>query len=61
MGIPGEVRGLHLAWTLGGRLPWKQLFQPAINLCKNGIKVSQALVEGMSDKESFFEEFPKFK
>ena len=61
IGIPGEVRGLHAIWQLGGRLPWKQLFQPAIELCRNGITVSKALVSGMTGKEKFFDGFPKFK
>ncbi|XP_053389957.1 glutathione hydrolase 1 proenzyme-like [Mercenaria mercenaria] len=61
IGIPGEIRGLHEAWTIGGRLPWKQLFQPTIDLCKNGITVGPALIEGVTGKEKFYDEFPTFK
>ncbi|KAK4483646.1 hypothetical protein RD792_010847, partial [Penstemon davidsonii] len=40
MGIPGEIAGLHAAWLKHGRLPWKTLFEPAIELAKQGFIVS---------------------
>jgi len=43
--VPGEVKGLHAAWTKHGRLPWKQLVQPAIDLATNGVPASPHLVE----------------
>ncbi|KAL4223040.1 Gamma-glutamyltranspeptidase 1 [Mactra antiquata] len=60
IGVPGEVMGLYEAYQLGGKLPWKQLFQPAIDLCRNGLKVGPALIDGMTGKENFYEEFPSF-
>ncbi|XP_052215059.1 glutathione hydrolase 1 proenzyme-like isoform X2 [Dreissena polymorpha] len=58
--IPGEVRGLYEAWKLGGRLPWKQLFQPAIKLCMQGFNVSKALSENMAGREVEFKNFTLF-
>ncbi|RDX63368.1 Glutathione hydrolase 3, partial [Mucuna pruriens] len=43
MGVPGELAGLHAAWLRHGRLPWKTLFQPAIELAENGFVVSPTL------------------
>lgn len=43
MGVPGEIAGLHEAWSKHGRLPWKTLFQPAIKLAKDGFVVSSLL------------------
>ncbi|XP_028806490.1 glutathione hydrolase 3-like [Neltuma alba] len=43
VGVPGELAGLHEAWLQHGRLRWKALFQPAINLAKNGFEVSPYL------------------
>ncbi|GAA0184449.1 protease [Lithospermum erythrorhizon] len=40
MAVPGEVAGLHLAWSKHGRLHWKTLFQPAIKLAKEGYEVA---------------------
>jgi len=39
MAVPGELAGLHEAWKKYGRLPWKTLFEPAIQLAKNGFEV----------------------
>ncbi|APW37078.1 gamma-glutamyltransferase [Rhodoferax koreense] len=43
VGTPGAVRMLELAHREYGRLPWAQLFQPAIQLATNGFKVSARL------------------
>ncbi|KAK4280969.1 hypothetical protein QN277_012519 [Acacia crassicarpa] len=43
IGVPGELAGLHEAWLQHGRLTWKTLFQPAINLAKSGFEVSPYL------------------
>lgn len=43
VGVPGTVSGLYLAWRDAGKLPWKRLLQPAINLAENGFTVSHGL------------------
>ncbi len=43
VGVPGTVSGLYLAWQDAGKLPWKRLLQPAINLAENGFTVSHGL------------------
>ena len=43
VGVPGAVRMLEQAHRVHGRLPWAQLFQPAIDLAENGFPVSQRL------------------
>ena len=42
-GIPGEVKGLYTAWEMFGIIPWKDLFEPAIILCENGVVVLPSL------------------
>ncbi len=37
--VPGEPLGLYEAWKKFGRLPWKQLLQPAIDMCRYGFKL----------------------
>lgn len=43
VGVPGTVAGLHLAWKDHGRLPWKKLLQPAIDMARNGVEVTHGL------------------
>ena len=47
VGVPGTVGGLHAAWADNGRLPWKQLLQPAIALAREGFMVSDGLARGL--------------
>lgn len=45
VGVPGAVATLWLAHKQHGKLPWADLFQPAIDLAENGFKVSPRLVK----------------
>ena len=50
-GIPGEIYGLWEAYKLGGKLSWKELFQPAIKLCRDGFIVSGILFDALKKME----------
>jgi gamma-glutamyltranspeptidase / glutathione hydrolase len=43
VGVPGTVRMLEMAHKQYGKLPWAQLFAPAIALAEGGFKVSPRL------------------
>ena len=43
VGVPGALRMLELAHRDHGRLPWADLFTPAIELAENGFEVSPRL------------------
>lgn len=43
VGVPGTVRMLEMAHQQYGKLPWAQLFVPAITLAEGGFKVSARL------------------
>lgn len=43
VGVPGTVRLMEVAHRAHGRLPWAQLFQPAIELAERGFPVSPRL------------------
>jgi len=43
IGVPGTVAGLYLAHQKYGKLPWKKLVQPSIDLAKNGFPLSWSL------------------
>lgn len=41
-GVPGEVSGYRTAWKKYGRLPWKDLVQPSIDMAKKGFRFGYA-------------------
>ncbi|WP_240914017.1 gamma-glutamyltransferase [Microbulbifer sp. SH-1] len=43
VGVPGVMRMLALAHMRDGKLPWKDLFQPAIALAEQGFEISPRL------------------
>jgi gamma-glutamyltranspeptidase/glutathione hydrolase len=51
VGVPGTLRQLELAHREHGRLPWAQLFEPAIKLADEGFAVSLRLHEELADDE----------
>ncbi|KAL6847912.1 hypothetical protein ACP4OV_022040 [Aristida adscensionis] len=48
MGVPGELAGLHAAWSRYGRLPWRDLFAPAIRLAREGYAVVPPLAAALA-------------
>lgn len=42
-GVPGSVDGMYTAYKKYGKLKWKDLVQPAVDLARNGFKVTKRL------------------
>jgi gamma-glutamyltranspeptidase/glutathione hydrolase len=55
VGVPGVLAALKLVHDEYGKLPWAELFQPAIELARDGFSVSPRLAKMLagSDPESF--------
>ena len=51
VGTPGVVRMLEMAHQQHGKLPWAQLFIPAIQLAESGFKVSPRLATLLRDEK----------
>lgn len=56
VGVPGLLRMLELAHRQHGKLPWKTLFQPAIELAKSGFLISPRLA-GLVAKDKYLKTF----
>lgn len=48
-GVPGTVRGLELAHKKFGKLPWKDLLQPAIRLADDGFALDTPMVRSLNE------------
>ena len=51
VGVPGTVRMLEMAHGEHGRLPWAELFGPAIRLAEEGFAVSPRLATSLANEE----------
>jgi gamma-glutamyltranspeptidase/glutathione hydrolase len=49
VGVPGTLRALELAHRQHGKLPWKDLFEPAIQLAEKGFAISPRLAVALQD------------
>ena len=47
IGVPGEIRGMEYAWKRFGKLKWRDLIQPTIDLTSRGIKVSSTVASAI--------------
>ncbi|XP_076080122.1 glutathione hydrolase 1 proenzyme-like [Mytilus galloprovincialis] len=61
VGVPGEIRGYWLAHQIGGRLPWKELFQPSIKLCREGVVVGNPTAFAISRQTENIKKFQGLK
>ncbi len=57
-GVPGTVKGLYKAWKMYGKLEWKTLIQPAIELAENGFIIRPYLAKSFKRYEKLFRYFP---
>lgn len=59
--IPGELKGLWLAHQIGGKLPWKDLVQPSIQLCRDGMAISIPTAIAIESNLQRIDRFPTLK
>lgn len=49
VGVPGTIRGLEMAHRKFGKLPWKDLVAPAINLAANGFVLDRSTANSLNN------------
>jgi gamma-glutamyltranspeptidase / glutathione hydrolase len=57
-GVPGTVAAMHAAHQKFGKLPWKQVIEPAIQLAEGGIGVTPRLRDAIGANRSRFVRIP---
>lgn len=58
IGVPGTVAGLYKAHSKYGKLPWKEVVQPAVDLATNGFIMNWSLYNAAKYFESKPTEYP---
>lgn len=58
--IPGEISGYWLVYQRfgSGRVSWKEIIQPSIDLARNGVPISEYLDYVLKAKEAHFRTLP---
>ena len=51
--LPGEVKGLFEVWKQHGRLEWRDLVTPSIQISRDGFNMGFALAKQAKEKEKF--------
>jgi gamma-glutamyltranspeptidase/glutathione hydrolase len=55
VGVPGTLRAMAVAHRSGGRLPWAELFRPAIRLARDGWTLSPRFARLLSNYSGFID------
>jgi gamma-glutamyltranspeptidase/glutathione hydrolase len=61
VGVPGTVRGLALAHTRFGKLPWKDVVMPAVKLAEEGFTIDSQLAGSLNWIVGSSAEFPELR
>lgn len=61
VGVPGNVRLAWEAHRKWGRLPWADLFQPAIRLAEDGFELRQRLATAINAVTDVWADFPQIR
>jgi gamma-glutamyltranspeptidase/glutathione hydrolase len=61
VGVPGTLRGLELAHRRFGKLPWKTLVMPAVELAEDGFQLDAAVARSLNSVLAGGSDFPELQ
>ncbi|WP_420606934.1 gamma-glutamyltransferase [Novosphingopyxis sp.] len=61
VGVPGNIRLMAMVHDKWGKLPWADLFQPAIQLAEGGYDVDKTMAERLRQIAPLWDRFPDAK
>jgi gamma-glutamyltranspeptidase/glutathione hydrolase len=61
VGVPGTVRGMALAHQRFGKLPWKDVVMPAVQLAEEGFAIDASLAMSLNGVVAGSSEFPELR
>jgi gamma-glutamyltranspeptidase/glutathione hydrolase len=60
-GVPGNLRLAAMAHAKWGKLPWAELFAPAIRYAEDGFEIRQRLSTALNAVEAVWKDFPEMQ
>jgi len=51
--VPGVLKGLHEVWKDFGEVSWEKLWEPCVNLARNGFTIHDSLANAIEAKEDY--------
>ncbi|RKY86338.1 gamma-glutamyltransferase [candidate division KSB1 bacterium] len=60
VGVPGTVKGFELAMKKYGKLSWKEVIEPAINLAENGFVLNKRMAKSFNSLKKRFKDYKEF-
>jgi gamma-glutamyltranspeptidase/glutathione hydrolase len=60
-GVPGNLRLAKMAHDKWGKLPWADLFQPAIHLAEDGFELGQRTATALQMVKDIWKDFPEIR
>lgn len=55
--VPGEIHGFWTAYKkFGGKVPWKDLWEPTIKLCRDGFPIPEPMAKHLEAEKKNIED-----
>lgn len=61
--VPGAIKGYSAVYNIyaGGSVSWESLFESAIQLCENGLDISESRETNMKNNQDMIKNYPSLR